>query len=379
MLTRIRTYSRNKSVMWIGLFPELSEVGGIQQVSRHMAAVLFKRAQERKLPCRLLGLNDPRGPGSFKVGPNEYSFTGFGRNKVALLSYLFRLTPRIETLYLGHVNLSPLASLLRGVRPRIKYWVVVHGVEVWTPLPVIRRAGLRFAQRVISVSSYTAIQMAKAQGLKRQAVFVLSPALDPSFLEAPWSTDAISLPSPRSLMLLTVGRLISTEPGKGVDSVIKVLPDVLKAVPDLFYVIAGGGDLQNRLMEMARESGVGDRVLFAGKLKLDQLKGYYARSDVFVMPSRQEGFGIAFLEAMALGKPVVGGDHGGTPEVVRDGVTGLLVNPNDLEALTHCLIKLLQDEALRKKMGEAGRLRLEQNYTFRRFEEELTRILDVQQ
>ncbi|MHB8485802.1 MAG: glycosyltransferase family 4 protein [Candidatus Acidiferrales bacterium] len=363
--------------MWIGLFPELSEVGGIQQVSRHMAAVLFKTAQKRNLSCRLLGLNDPQGAGSFHVGPDEYSFTGFGRNKVALLSYLFRLARRIDTLYLGHVNLSPLALLLRGVRPRIKYWVVVHGVEVWTPLPIIRRVGLRFAQRVISVSSYTATQMAKAQGMRRQAVFVLSPALDPSFLEATSSVDAISLPPPRSLMLLTVGRLISTEPGKGVDSVIKVLPDVLKVVPDLFYVIAGGGDLQNRLMEMARESGVGDRVLFAGKLKLEQLKGYYARSDVFVMPSRQEGFGIAFLEAMALGRPVVGGDHGGTPEVVRDGVTGLLVNPNDLEALTHCLIKLLQGEALRKKMGEAGRQRVEQNYTFACFEEKLTRLLGI--
>ena len=362
--------------MWIGLFPELSEVGGIQQVSRHTAAVLWKNALERKLPCRLLGLNDPSGQGSFRVGADEYSYTGFARNKVALLSCLLRLTPRIETLYFGHVNLSPLGLFLRIVRPRINYWILVHGVEVWTRLPFIRRAGLRRAQRVMSVSSYTAAQMMKVQDVEPQKVSVLFPALDPSFVQAECHADAISLPH-RSRMLLTVGRLVSTEPGKGVDSVIRVLPDVLKVIPDVFYVIVGGGDLQSRLEDLAQKSTARDRILFVGKLKLEQLKAYYSRSDVFVMPSRQEGFGITFLEAMAVGKPVVGGTLGGTKEVIHHGVTGLLVNPEDLEDLTHCLIHLLHDEALRRKMGEAGRQCVEQSYTFERFEQRLTEILDL--
>ena len=307
--------------MWVGVFPELCEVGGIQQVSRHVGAVLAKRAQERNLPCQLLGLNDACGQGSFKVGAHEYGFTGFGRDKMALISRLFRLMPRIETLYLGHVNLAPLGLLLRVFRPRIQYWVVTHGVEVWEPLPTFRRLGLQRAQRVISVSAYTAGEMVKAQKLYPQRVLVLSPSLDPGFTQGP--CDAVSLPlPPGGRMLLTVGRLISSEPGKGVDSVIKVLPEVMKAVPDLSYVIIGGGDLQPRLEEMARESSVRDRIFFVGKLPLEQLKGCYSRADVFVMPSYQEGFGIVFLEAMAFSKPVIAGDHGGAPEIVRDGVTG---------------------------------------------------------
>ena len=178
-------------------------------------------------------------------------------------------------------------------------------------------------------------------------------------------------------MLLTVGRLISSEPGKGVDSVIEVLPKVMKAVPDLFYVIVGGGDLQPRLEQMARESSARDSIFFVGKLPLDQLKGCYARTDIFVMPSRQEGFGIVFLEAMVFGKPVIAGDSGGAPEVVQNGVTGFSVNPDDRDALTDRLIQLLQDESLRTRMGGAGRQRVEDNFTFMRFEEKLTKMLDA--
>jgi phosphatidylinositol alpha-1,6-mannosyltransferase len=216
--------------------------------------------------------------------------------------------------------------------------------------------------------------MIGAQKLNPQRVFLLPPALAPSFIQAVRQENTLPLPQ-GGPMLLTVGRLISSEPGKGIDSVIEVLPDILKDVPDLFYVVIGGGDLQARLEELAQESPARGRILFIGKLSLEQLKHYYSRSDIFVMPSRQEGFGVVFLEAMALGKPVVAGNHGGAPEIVQDGVTGFLVNPDDHEALTDRLSRLLQDEPLRRKMGDAGRRRVEENYTFAHFEERLMHIL----
>jgi len=216
--------------------------------------------------------------------------------------------------------------------------------------------------------------MVKAQKLNRQKVFLLPPALDPSFIGTPNDGKTLPLP-PHARVLLTVGRLISSEPGKGVDSVIRVLSDILKVVPDVFYVVIGGGDLQPRLKELAEESPARDRILFIGKLKLEQLRQYYSRSDIFVMPSRQEGFGVVFLEAMALGKPVIAGNHGGAPEIVQNGVTGFLVNPDDPQALADRLIQLLRDESLSRKMGDAGRQRVEENYTFSRFQEKLIHIL----
>jgi len=353
--------------MWVGIFPALPESGGVQQVGRHVGAVLAKRARERNLPCELLSLNDVSGTGSFRVDAQEYKFTGFGRSKLSLLFFLFRRLPRIELLYLGHVNLAPIGLLLRFVRPRLPYCVVAHGVEVWEPLPIFRRMALRRAQRVMSVSAFTADAMVKAQKLDRGRVFVLPLALDPGFTHDSRAETSLPFP-PRDRMLLTVGRLIASEPGKGVELVIKALPEVMKAVPDVFYVVVGEGDLQPRLEELARENAVRDRVIFAGAARLEQLKAYYSRADVYVMPSLQEGFGIVFLEAMAFGKPVIASEHGGAPEIVQDGVTGFLVKPGDLEALTAHLIQLLQDPALRARMGAAGRQRVGENFTFAHFE-----------
>ncbi len=362
--------------MWIGLFPELSAIGGIQQVSRHTGAALSRIARERSLPCRLLGLNDPSGPGTFLVGRDEYSFQGFGRNKAALLSYLLRAAPRIESLIIGHVNLAPLGLLLRLVRPRIRYWVAAYGVEVWEPLPLHRRLALRGAQGVLSISAHTTNQIVKTQKLNPRSVCALPPALDPDFVLAPCDGNALPIPAGPQV-LLTVGRLISAEPGKGVDTVIRVLPDVLKEVPNLLYVIVGGGDLKPYLEELAQESPARDHILFAGKPKLEQLVQYYSRSDIFVMPSRQEGFGVVFLEAMALGKPVIAGDRGGAPEIVRDGLSGFLINPDDPDELAQRLVQLLQDEGLRKRMGDSGRQHVEESYTFPHFQERLMHILNT--
>jgi glycosyltransferase involved in cell wall biosynthesis len=362
--------------MWIGVFPALSQAGGVQQVGRHVGVVLVKHAPERNQPCKLLGLNDARGAGSFKLGAQEYAFTGFGRSKISLLLFLFRRLPRIELLYLGHVNLAPIGLLLRLVRPRLQYCVVAHGVEVWEPLPLFRRVGLQRAQRVMAVSTFTAAAMVKAQKLDRRRVFVLSPALEPEFTQDPLDEPLLSFPR-GDRMILTVGRLIASEPGKGVEMVIKALPEVIKAVPDVFYLVVGEGDLQPRLVELARENLIQDRVIFPGAVQVKQLRAYYSRADVYVMPSRQEGFGIVFLEAMFFGKPVIAAKHGGAPEIVQEGLTGFLVDPDDLKGLTARLIQLLQDEALRAKMGGAGRQRVEENFTFARFEQALTGILDA--
>jgi glycosyltransferase involved in cell wall biosynthesis len=254
--------------------------------------------------------------------------------------------------------------------------VVAHGVEVWEPLPFFRRAALRRAQKVMAVSEYTAAEMVKAQKLDPKKVFVIYPALDPGFSLEPRDAAPLKLPA-NGRMLLTVGRLIASEPGKGVELVIQALPEVMKTAPDAFYVVVGEGDLQPRLKELARENLVSDRVIFAGAGGLEQLNGYYARTDIYAMPSRQEGFGIVFLEAMMFGKAVIGGAYGGSPEIVQDGVTGFSVRPGDLQTLTARLVELLRDEALRARMGSAGRQRVENNFTFAHFEDRLTRMLDT--
>jgi len=359
--------------LWIGVFPELSGIGGVQQVSRQMGAVLAEAARERNIACELFGLNDAHGPGSFQQAGQTCNFRGFARDKVSLFLRLLGLAPRIDRIYLAHVNLAPLAWLLRRIHPRIRYWVVAHGIEVWQPLPLLRRFALRGARGIFSVSSATKTSLVFAQRVPAANVAVLAPALEPAFVQA--NCDG-QLALPPGRFLLTVGRLVASEPGKGVDSVIHVLPDLVKVVPDLFYIIVGEGDLRPELEKLASESPARDRVIFLGELPLEQLKHCYSRCELFVMPSRQEGFGLVFLEAMALGKPVIAGCIGGATEIVKNGVTGFLVVPGDLEMLALHLTRLLDDEALRERMGDAGRKRVAENYGFQTYRAKLKSILN---
>ena len=198
--------------------------------------------------------------------------------------------------------------------------------------------------------------------------------MDPSFVPATALNDEILA---GRKVLLTVGRLISSEPGKGVDAVIRALPEVLKHSPDLLYVVIGEGDLKPHLEKLAQDSAVQDHVLFAGQQTAENLRRYYSRADLYVMPSRQEGFGLVFLEAMASGKPVMAANFGGAAEIIQEGRTGFLVDPDHPAQLADRLVRLLEDEALRQKMGAAGRQLVAERYAFPRFEEDLSRLLDA--
>ena len=362
--------------MWVGIFSELSGVGGVQHVSRHAGAVLQKLALARNQPCELLGLNDPRGTGSFQVGEDRYLFRGFARGKLELGAYLLRIAARVQMAYIGHAHLAPLGLLLRLVRRRSRYWVAAHGVEVWLPLSPLRRLALRGARGITCVSAFTAEKTSEAQGLDRRKMVLLPPALDPDF-EAPFSWGTCLPLPPNTCTILTVSRLLSSEPGKGVDTVIRALPRLLGIFPNLYYAVVGSGDARPKLEALAQESQVLGRVVFVGEQSMPALKAYYRKADVFVMPSRQEGFGVVFLEAMAFAKPIIAASHGGAPEIVQDGLTGFLVGYGDVDALVERLTQLLGNERLRTQMGEAGRCRVREHYRFDQFRHELERILEA--
>jgi glycosyltransferase involved in cell wall biosynthesis len=141
--------------------------------------------------------------------------------------------------------------------------------------------------------------------------------------------------------------------------------------PDTLFRIVGKGTDKPRLERLAVELGVGERVIFEEDLSDELLISRYRECSVFVLPSGQEGFGIVFLEAMRFGKPCVGGNAGGTPDVIVDGETGFLVPFGDSRALESSLDRLLSDDGLRERMGRAGRRRLEDQFTFERYRERL--------
>jgi phosphatidylinositol alpha-1,6-mannosyltransferase len=159
-------------------------------------------------------------------------------------------------------------------------------------------------------------------------------------------------------ILLTLARLVER---KGQDKVIEALPLVKKEIPDVRYVICGRGNDEARLRRLVAEKGVEGEVVFAGFVPNEERGAFYDACDVYVMPSREipdkgdiEGFGMTYLEANAFGKPVIGGKSGGVSEAVIDGVTGLLVDPCDVEAIAAACIRLLRDSELARRLGRQG-------------------------
>lgn len=205
---------------------------------------------------------------------------------------------------------------------------------------------------------------------------VVYPGTDPQRFVPPATVKESTAPT-----LLTVSRVV---PRKGIDLVIKSLPALLEEWPGLQYVVIGDGPDRERLQNLTQQFDVVGTVRFLGRVSEAQLRQQYHQADVFVMPSREivesgsvEGFGIVYLEAGACGLPVVAGRSGGAVEAVRDGETGFLVPPDDADALSETLQRLLADADLRRRLGENGRAWVESEMNWDRAAQEMAQALGL--
>jgi phosphatidylinositol alpha-1,6-mannosyltransferase len=362
----------------IGLFPELDAPGGIQRVSRHMAFVLSEFAASRRMEYRMLSLNDTQELHRMRVGDREFVFTGAARGKARFAASALRALRRHPKLVLAaHVNLAPIVRAMRLVAPRMKSIVCTHGIEVWEPLPALRRLALRQATLVLAPSRATADFVVNLQGVRPERVRVLPWGLDPDFDSRIAGEPSATLPPgfPPGRVVLTVGRWLATERYKGMDTLMTAMPRLLLRWPELQLVLVGSGDDRPWLEAIARESGVHRHVHFLTDLTYVELSACYAASEIFALPSRGEGFGFVYLEAMARGKPLIGGAHGGAPEVIQDGVTGYVVPHGDPVHLATSIDTLLSNPELARQMGARGRERVHNEFRFNVFAKAFKKIL----
>lgn len=367
--------------MIIGLFPELDAAGGIQLAGRHIAAVMNAFARERSLRCELLSLNDSPGDHTLTVAGEEFSFRGFGRSKLKFAAAATRIASRGARVVLAaHPNLAPVAQTMKLVRPRLRSVICTHGVEVWEPLGTARRWSLRRANVILAPSMCTAERAARVQKLTSTKIRRLPWALDPQFAARAAASRAHALPAayPGGRVILSVGRWNSSQRYKGMDHLIAALPRLLTDLPEVQLVAVGDGDDLGWLENLAEGNGVARHVHFVRGVSQDELGAWYSACEIFALPSRGEGFGLVYLEAMAYGKPVVAGAHGGAPEIVEDGVTGYLVPHGDLPQLATALAALLGDAELRQKMGARGQSRVQREFLFAQFAKSLKKILREQ-
>ncbi len=342
-----------------------SGYGGIEMYNRQLIRAFLEIGLERGFAVRALVLNDdPADVDDRYVPAGADRPRGFKRRKARFAVEAIRavLVVRPELVVFGHVHFARLGRLLKKLSPASRHWYVVYGIEVWRPLSKAIRRGLAEVERFLSISDFSRKELVKNGDVPESRIDLLPCALDAVWQEkhAARADEAQSGPP----TVLTVARLAAAEGYKGVDTVIRALPEVRRHVPDVVYEVVGDGDDRPRLEALARQEGVADAVRFLGRLDADALAAAYARCSLFVMPSEKEGFGIVFLEAAFFGKPSIGGRHGGTPEVIEDGVTGQLVERGDVDALAAQIVQVVRADGRGSVFGNAAAKQLNERFTY---------------
>jgi glycosyltransferase involved in cell wall biosynthesis len=258
-------------------------------------------------------------------------------------------------------------------------WWVPHTVSAITshpsnPVPIVahvrqeiepakvQRYQLERVEAVIAISRQVE-QSLIAGGVSAKKVRTLYSGIDLSEREPAHNDQSIRqmIGLPNGAVLL--GTVANLFPRKGYEVMLRALPAIVRAVPAVHYMIVGSDDhdYADRLKKLAQELKIADRVHIVGFQ--DPVQPFLAALDLYVHPALMEGFGIAVVEAMAVGKAVVATTTGGLPEVVAQGETGLLVPPGDVEALAAAVVSLLEDKVRREQMGCSGKMRAQERFS----------------
>jgi teichuronic acid biosynthesis glycosyltransferase TuaC len=265
------------------------------------------------------------------------------------------------------------AAMLLSSELGLPYVVSVHGLDAFSTEQVTGRAGAwcrrisqrvyRSSRRVICVSEHVREQVLEGTGSSCRTSVVYN-GVDPE-LFSPGAEP------PNGLVVLSVGNLI---PIKGHELLIRTVAVLAAEFPALSLEIIGDGAERSRLENLARELKIAERVRFLGRQSRREVVAAMRRCAIFALPSRYEGLGCVYLEAMSVGKPVIGCRGQGIAEIIQHGSNGFLVGTDNEKELTLALAMLLRDEARRRNLGAAARDTILERLTLAQQAETLARI-----
>jgi len=323
--------------------------------------------------CTILSMNDDQNsyPNTKENGP--YTIVKYKKivsslfiKKFRLLYYglIYILKNDYDIVFCNHVAIA-FMGLISKLITRKPYFVLTYGIDVWGKMGLLRSLSMKNATRIITISEYTKDRLID-NGLNADKIVFLycSINIDRFNPNIKFSNIREKHYLKDKKVLMTVGRLASEERYKGQDMVLQAMAKIVQEIPNAVYIIVGKGPDASRLQKIASDLGIQEHVIFAGFVPDDELSKYYNCCDAFIMPSRVvnrdgkwtgEGFGIVYLEANACGKPVIGGNKGGSAEAIVDGVTGILVDAENVNEIAKASIRLLSDADYAKRLGEDGR------------------------
>lgn len=314
-----------------------SETGGIEKVCRVVGKALFEFGLRHDRSVGVISMHDKQSDaGGNAYFPSEL-FKGYGGNKVKAFAGMIRAGIKSKLVVFSHINLLPVARVIRMLNPGVKLVMFCHGIEVWGK-GVQPNKHLQDLNALWMVSRFTLERTKSLHQLQKPAVAVLNNPLDP-LLELPVKNGKVikqrlGIPE-NAAVLFTLTRMNSGEQYKGYDKVITALAKLTEDGEDLHYVIGGKYDASEaaKVKQTVEAYNLTGRVHLLGFIPDADLPGYFDMADIYIMPSTEEGFGIVFIEAMHYGTRVIAGNRDGSVDALQDGALGCLIDPDDADEI----------------------------------------------
>ncbi len=308
------------------------------------------------------------------------NFRGYGINKFLFIKDMVQAGSGVDTVVLSHINLLLIGWIIKKVSPSTRLILLAHGIEIWYPLTRRKRNMLYSCNVVLAVSHYTQNKIAEMHQVSTAKSAVLNNCLDP-YLPLPslQKKNEILLQKYgfgiNDFVLMTLTRLSSKERYKGYDKVIGAMAKLKASHPNIKYLLAGSYDKEEKVFveTMIAEADLQRSVVMTGYLQDEELEDNFAISDAYVMPSRKEGFGIVFIEAMYYGLPVIAGNIDGSSDALLNGQLGQLVNPGSIDEIAAAIENIITDQ----KAFSPNRELLMKHFSYEAYKQKLKDLMPV--
>jgi len=341
------SYKRMSKKILLFTLQTFSTTGGIQKMTRTLGHSLNQLANKNNWNFKMLSAYDADADLMPQYLPAE-SFKGFNTHRWSFVMRAIKESATSDIVILSHINLSLIGLIVKIIKPNCKVWLIAHGIEVWRPLSVWKKALLKRCDKIICVSNFTKQQMVYWHKVSASDCTVLNNAVDP-FMALP-NTFA----KPKNLLnkyhlnenspvIFTLTRLAATEQYKGHEQVISVISKLKAKFPCIKYILSGQYDAEEeiRIKELIAVNAVQEQVILTGFIDEKELSDHFLLADLFVLPSKKEGFGIVFIEALACGLPVICGNADGSTDAIRNGELGEAIDVEDPVLLEQTIAKNL--------------------------------------
>ncbi|WP_018611022.1 glycosyltransferase family 4 protein [Segetibacter koreensis] len=369
-----------KKILFLNL-TAFSLTGGIEKFSRAFLKALSDLAGEGLLTADACSAFDSKADTKF-FQPDNYK--GFNGQRFRFALYVLLNVYKYDTVVLSHIHLSSIAWIAKKLFPTKRIILVAHGIEVWGKLSTVQKSLLQKADTILAVSTFTKQKIVDVHGIHPDKICIFSNTIDPYFaypavFEKPlYLVERYGI-QPNEPVIFTLTRLSHSEKHKGYDLIMKVIPRLKQHFPEVKYILSGKYDTveKQRLEALKEENQLHQNLLLTGFIEEKEIVDHFLLADVFIMPSRKEGFGIVFIEAMACGLPVIAGNKDGSVDALQQGELGQLVDPGDETAILQALEKCLagRNDVINGRAKKELQQRVLQAFGFETYKQNLKKVL----